>query len=48
MNDIALTLRHGAAVPHPASGHRLKAALGALFFPRQRTRWQAIQDSIPG
>ena len=53
MNDIALSLRHGAAVPPavpqpPASGHRLKAALGALFFPRQRTRWQAFLDSMPG
>src|SRR5450830_1737573 len=55
MNDIALTLRHGAAVspdvpplPPSASGHRLKAALGALFFPRQRTRWQAFLDSMPG
>ncbi|MCM2564888.1 VirK/YbjX family protein [Janthinobacterium kumbetense] len=57
MNDIALALRHGAAVPpaappavqpHPASGHRLKAALGALFFPRQRTRWQAFLGSMPG
>ncbi|MDZ5633543.1 VirK/YbjX family protein [Janthinobacterium sp. GMG1] len=53
MNDIALTLRHGAAVPPavrppPASGHRLKAALGALFFPRQRTRWQAFLGSMPG
>lgn len=48
MNDIALPLRHGAALPHPASGHRLKAALGALFFPRQRTRWQAYLDSMPG
>ena len=48
MNDIALTLRHGAAVPLPASGHRLKAALGALFFPRQRTRWQAFLGSMPG
>jgi uncharacterized protein len=53
MNDIALTLRHGTAVPPAvpppsASGHRLKAALGALFFPRQRTRWQAFLDSMPG
>ena len=50
MNDIALTLHHGAAVPpHPAArGHRLKAALGALFFPRQRTRWQAFLGSMPG
>lgn len=53
MNDIALTLRHGAAVPPavtplPASGHRLKAALGALFFPRQRSRWQAFLGSMPG
>lgn len=49
MNDIALPLRHGAAVPPPsASGHRLKAALGALFFPRQRTRWQAFLGSMPG
>jgi uncharacterized protein VirK/YbjX len=53
MNDIALSLRHGAAVlpavlPQRASGHRLKAALGALFFPRQRTRWQAFLDSMPG
>jgi uncharacterized protein VirK/YbjX len=53
MNDIALTLRHGAAVPPavtppPASGHRLKAALGALFFPRQRTRWHAFLGSMPG
>ncbi|WP_454774943.1 VirK/YbjX family protein [Janthinobacterium tructae] len=53
MNDIALTLHHGAAVPPavpppPASGHRLKAALGALFFPRQRTRWQAFLGSMPG
>lgn len=48
MNDIALPLRHGAALPHPASGHRLKAALGALFFPRQRTRWQAFLGSMPG
>jgi uncharacterized protein VirK/YbjX len=53
MNDIALSLRHGAAVPPaapqpPASGHRLKAALGALFFPRQRTRWQAFLGSMPG
>ncbi|PVX36395.1 DUF535 family protein [Janthinobacterium sp. 78] len=53
MNDIALSLRHGAAVlpavlPQRASGHRLKAALGALFFPRQRTRWQAFLGSMPG
>ena len=53
MNDIALTLRHGAAVPPAvpppsASGHRLKAALGAVFFPRQRTRWQAFLGSMPG
>ena len=53
MNDIALTLRHGAAVPPAvpppsASGHRLKAALGALFFPRQRTRWHAFLGSMPG
>ncbi|MEF2265995.1 DUF535 family protein [Janthinobacterium sp. LS2A] len=48
MNDIALTLRHGAAVPHLASGHRLKAALGALFFPRQRSRWHAFLGSMPG
>ncbi|MGK5064942.1 VirK/YbjX family protein [Janthinobacterium sp. LB3P112] len=53
MKDIALPLRHGAtlppAVPPPsASGHRLKAALGALFFPRQRTRWQAFLGSMPG
>ena len=53
MNDIALTLRRGAAVtpavtPLPASGHRLKAALGALFFPRQRTRWHAFLGSMPG
>ena len=53
MNDIALTLRHGAAMPpavpsHPASGHRLKAALGAIFFPRQRTRWHAFLGSMPG
>ncbi|PHV22744.1 hypothetical protein CSQ92_06795 [Janthinobacterium sp. BJB446] len=48
MNDIALPLRQGAALPHPASGHRLKAALGALFFPRQRTRWQAFLGSMPG
>lgn len=53
MNDIALTLRYGAAVPPavtppPASGHRLKAALGALFFPRQRSRWQAFLGSMPG
>lgn len=53
MNDIALTLRHGAAVlpaviPPTASGHRLKAALGALFFPRQRSRWQAFLGSMPG
>ena len=53
MNDIALSLLHGAAVPAavpqpPASGHRLKAALGALFFSRQRTRWHAFLDSMPG
>ena len=53
MNDIALSLRHGAAVlpavlPQRASGHRLKAALGALFCPRQRTRWQAFLGSMPG
>ena len=53
MNDIALTLHHGAAVPPAvlppcASGHRLKAALGALFFPLQRTRWHAFLDSMPG
>ena len=53
MNDIALPLRHGAAVPPAvpppsASGHRLKAALGAVFFPRQRTRWQAFLGSMPG
>ena len=53
MNDIALPLRHGAAVPPAvpptsAGGHRLKAALGALFFPRQRTRWQAFLGSMPG
>ena len=53
MNDIALPLRHGAAVPPAvpptsAGGHRLKAALGAVFFPRQRTRWQAFLGSMPG
>ncbi len=53
MNDIALSLRHGAVVlpavlPHRASGHRLKAALGALFSPRQRTRWHAFLGSMPG
>jgi uncharacterized protein VirK/YbjX len=53
MNDIALPLRHGAAVPPAmpppsANGHRLKAALGAVFFPRQRTRWQAFLGSMPG
>ena len=49
MNDNALTLCHSTAVaPHRASGHRLKAALGALFFPRQRTRWQAFLGSMPG
>lgn len=57
MNDIALTLHRGAAVPpatppavplYSSSGHRLKAALGALFFPRQRTRWQAFLGSMPG
>ncbi|PHV33004.1 hypothetical protein CSQ94_11985 [Janthinobacterium sp. BJB312] len=48
MTDIALSLRHGAALPRRASGHRLKAALGALFFPRQRTRWQAFLGSMPG
>ncbi|MCC7596180.1 DUF535 family protein [Janthinobacterium sp. FW305-129] len=49
MNDIALSLHRGAAVaPPPASGHRLKAALGAVFFPRQRTRWQAFLGSMPG
>ncbi|KAB8038238.1 VirK/YbjX family protein [Janthinobacterium aquaticum] len=53
MTDIALSLRHSAAVPpavlrHSASGHRLKAVLGALFFPRQRKRWHAFLGSIPG
>ena len=50
MTDIAINsrARPGAALPRHASGHRLKAALGALFFPRQRTRWQAFLDSMPG
>ncbi|SIR79054.1 hypothetical protein SAMN05880566_12220 [Janthinobacterium sp. TND4EL3] len=48
MNDIALTRGNNAALPLPASGHRLKAALGALFFPRQRTRWLAFLGSLPG
>jgi uncharacterized protein VirK/YbjX len=48
MNDIALTLRNSAVLPQRAGGHRLKAALGALFFPRQRARWQAFLGSMPG
>lgn len=48
MNDIALTRGNNAALPLPASGHRLKAALGALFFPRQRMRWLAFLGSLPG
>ena len=52
MTDTAINLhlRNSAAMlaPHPANGHRLKAALGALFFPRQRTRWHAFLGSMPG
>lgn len=58
MTDIAIHLQHHAhprahnhcAMPSPrrSGGHRLKAALGALFFPRQRTRWQAFLGSLPG
>lgn len=28
--------------------HLLKAALGALVYPRQRARWQAFLDDMPG
>ena len=54
MTDIAIHLQHKAheRAPRPgatpAAGHRLKAALGALFFPRQRTRWHAFLGSMPG
>ena len=47
MNDI-LRQSHPILLRPAAGGHRLKAALGALFFPRQRTRWQAFLDSMPG
>ena len=47
MNDI-LRQSHPFLLRPAAGGHRLKAALGALFFPRQRTRWQAFLDSMPG
>ncbi|MBW3499765.1 DUF535 family protein [Janthinobacterium sp. NKUCC08_JDC] len=29
-------------------GHRIKAALGAIVFPRQRARWQAFIAATPG
>ena len=39
---------HARPMAPAPGGHRLKAVLGALFFPRQRTRWQAFLDSMPG
>ncbi|MDN2710278.1 DUF535 family protein [Janthinobacterium sp. SUN118] len=46
--NTAVLAASPALSQRPASGHRLKAALGALFFPRQRTRWQAFLSSTPG
>lgn len=35
-------------VPSLRDGHRLKALLGALFFPRQRARWHGFIAATPG
>ena len=37
-----------AALRRSADGHRLKAALGALVYPRQHRRWQAFLKQTPG
>lgn len=37
-----------AALRHSADGHRLKAALGALVYPRQHRRWQSFLAQTPG
>ncbi len=37
-----------AALRRSADGHRLKAALGALVYPRQHRRWQAFLLQTPG
>ena len=39
----ALMLEHATG-----NRHLLKAALGALIYPRQRARWQAFLDDTPG
>jgi len=41
----------GERIALPASRqhcHRIKAVLGALVFPLQRTRWQAFVGDLPG
>ena len=37
-----------AALRHSADGHRLKAALGVLVYPRQHRRWQSFLAQTPG
>ena len=37
-----------AALHHSADGHRLKAALGVLVYPRQHRRWQSFLAQTPG
>jgi len=37
-----------AALRHSADGHRLKATLGALVYPRQYRRWQSFLAQTPG
>ncbi|MFZ4875857.1 VirK/YbjX family protein [Janthinobacterium sp. Mn2066] len=51
MNFVAHILVNAPALmPQPEDGNRhlLKAALGALVYPRQRARWQAFLDGTPG
>lgn len=37
-----------AALRHSTDGHRLKAALGVLVYPRQHRRWQSFLAQTPG
>ena len=37
-----------AALRRSADGHRLKAALGVLVYPRQHRRWQSFLAQTPG
>lgn len=46
--DLDLATPALAPVPDDGNRHLLKAALGALVYPRQRARWQAFLDGTPG